>query len=168
MLIRRERPVDHAAVDAVHEAAFGRRAEADLLSALRRGPWWVPELSLVAEGATGSGGGGITGHVVTTRGTLGAEPALGLGPIGVAPAAQGRGIGTALVHAVLAAAEARGETLVAVLGDPAFYRRFGFRPSTELGITAPDPAWGTSFQARRLAGRERVGPFRYAAPFDTL
>ena len=56
--------------------------------------------------------------------------------------------------------------MAALLGAPAYYRRFDFRPAAELGITAPDPAWGPHFQARHLTGPPVGGAFRYAAPFD--
>jgi putative acetyltransferase len=93
---------------------------------------------------------------------------LGLGPLGVTPAQQGRGAGTALVHALLAVAEACDERLVALLGAPAFYARFGFRPARDLGVRSPDPRWGEHFQARQLSGAPVTGTFRYAAPFDRL
>ena len=78
------------------------------------------------------------------------------------------GVGTALVHALLGAAEARDEALVALLGEPGFYARFGFRPAGEHGIEAPDPAWGGYFRARAFTPGAPRGPFRYAAPFDEL
>ena len=56
------------------------------------------------------------------------------------------------MHAVLGAAEALDAPLVALLGNPGFYRRFGFVPSTDVGIEAPDPAWGVHFQVRPLGG----------------
>ncbi|HEX8203187.1 MAG TPA: GNAT family N-acetyltransferase, partial [Isosphaeraceae bacterium] len=95
-------------------------------------------------------------------------PALGVGPLGVLPEAQGRGIGTVLVHALLAVAEAAGEHLVALLGSPEYYRRMAFVASTELGIDPPDPAWGRHFQARSLASPVPRGTFRYAEPFSRL
>jgi putative acetyltransferase len=73
-----------------------------------------------------------------------------------------------LVHALLAVAEAAGERLAALLGSPDYYRRFGFVPSTEVGVAPPDPAWGEHFMARRLAGPRVEGRFRYAQPFDRL
>jgi putative acetyltransferase len=107
---------------------------------------------------------------VCTRGYVGESPALGLGPISVRPDRQRRGVGQALMHAVLVAADATDEALVALFGDPAFDGRFGFVAASDLGVVAPDPAWGTYFQARALsacpAGRE--GAFRYAAPFAEL
>jgi putative acetyltransferase len=95
---------------------------------------------------------------------------LGLGPLGVRPDRQGQGVGGALMHAVLAAADARDEPLVVLLGDPNYYRRFGFVAAGDLGIEAPEPAWGEHFQARLLAAYDPAltGPFAYAAPFTRL
>ncbi|MFI5623271.1 GNAT family N-acetyltransferase [Nocardioides sp. NPDC051685] len=178
MLIRRERPEDVADIRAVTAAAFssvehsappvepdGVPGEATLVGWLREDPGWVPELSLVAEAD-----GEIVGHVVATRGELAGRPALGIGPVSVSPARQRDGIGSALMHAVLGAADALGEPVVVLLGSPAYYGRFGFVPASSLGIEAPDPAWGDYFQARPLAAYEPGlrGPFRYAAPFDRL
>jgi len=169
VLIRREVPSDRPAVRAVHEAAFARPdggevAEATLTDALRTGPWWIPQLSLVAVDPSGT----VAGHVIATRGDVGGRPALGLGPLGVLPARQGDGVGSALMHAVLAAAEAMDELLVALLGEPAYYARFGFVPAAEAGVAAPEPAWGRYFQVRVFSSAAPSGTFRYAAPFDAV
>lgn len=181
MLIRQERPSDVPAVRAVTAAAFERvehaappvepdgvPGEATLVGWLRDDPGWVPELSLVAE--SGRSGAEVVGHVVATHGRLADRPALGLGPLSVHPAHQGRGIGSALMHTLLGAASAMGEPVVVLLGDPALYSRFGFVPASGLGIEGPDPAWGDNFQARALGAWREVyaGRFRYAAPFDRL
>ncbi|MFJ9391293.1 GNAT family N-acetyltransferase [Nocardioides sp. NPDC101246] len=178
MLIRRERLEDVADIRAVTAAAFsgvehsappvepdGAPGEATLVGWLREDPGWVPELSLVAEAD-----GEIVGHVVATRGELAGRSALGLGPVSVSPARQRDGVGSALMHAVLGAADALGEPVVVLLGSPDYYGRFGFVPASSLGIEAPEPAWGDYFQARPLAAYEPGlrGPFRYAAPFDRL
>ena len=174
MIVRRERPTDHDAVRELHRAAFAadpvtgalRAAdavpEARLVDELREDAGFLPHLSLVAVD-----GDVLAGHVIATRGWLEplGSPALGLGPLGVLPEAQGRGTGTVLVHALLAVAEACDEPVVALLGSPQYYRRFGFGPATDLGIAAPDPSWGEYFQARRLTGRRVSGAFRYADPF---
>jgi predicted N-acetyltransferase YhbS len=112
----------------------------------------------------------VVGHVIATRGWIEplGHPVLGLGPLGVRPENQRTGVGTVLVHALLAVAEAADERLVALLGSPDYYRRFGFVPASELGITAPDPAWGEHFQARHLNGPPVHGAFRYAEPFMRL
>ena len=177
MIVRRERPADHDAVRSVHRAAFrsGDTAggdevvEARLVDELREDAGFLPHLSLVATDA-GADGEDVIGHVIATRGWLEpfGTPVLGLGPLGVRPRDQRRGVGTVLVHALLAVAEAADETLVALLGAPAYYRRFGFVRSTDLGVRPPDPRWAEHFQARRLRGRAVQGTFRYAEPFDRL
>lgn len=141
--------------------------EVGLLAALRRSPSWIPRLSLVAV----DGEYDIVGHVVCTRGRLGAGlPVLALGPLGVLPRHQHVGVGHALMHAVLAAAEALDESLVGLLGDRGYYARFGFRPANTMAIEAPDPTWGDHFQVRPLGGRHDSlkGPFCYPPPFDAL
>lgn len=170
--IRRERPQDRAGIRSVHRAAFARPGyvgdqvrEAVLVDELREGPWWLPRLSLVAVS-----GKVLVGHVVASRATVQPSGAavLGLGPIGVEPDWQRQGVGSTLMHAVLAAAEARDEAVVVVLGDPVYYRRFGFVPAAEHGLLPPDPAWGAAFQLRALSGPVPHGVVRYAAPFDAV
>ena len=178
MLIRRERPSDVAAIRAVTASAFataphsappvesdGVPGEATLVGWLRADAGWIPELSLVA-----CVGDEVVGHVVCTRARVGDAPALVLGPVSVRPDHQGSGVGSALMHAVLGAADALGEPLVGLVGDPAFYSRFGFVPGSSLGIGAPDPAHGPYFQVRPLARYQPAlcGKFSYPAPFDAL
>ena len=177
MIVRRERPADHVAVRELHRAAFARDPvtgtlrtaeavpEARLTDELREDVGFLPHLSLVAVD-----GEDVVGHVIATRGWVEplAVPVLGLGPLGVQPDRQRQGVGTVLVHALLAVAEACGERLVVLLGSPDYYRRFGFTTSTELGIAPPEPAWGDYFQARQLTGAPVRGTFRYAEPFDSL
>ncbi|MEL7158506.1 MAG: N-acetyltransferase, partial [Actinomycetota bacterium] len=162
---------DRAQSRAVQVAAFGQDAagrepdEAPLLDALRSCDGWLPTLSLVAEVD-----GQIVGHNVCTRGHVGDRPCVGLGPIGVLPDRQGQGIGSALMWAMIGAADATGEPLIALLGDPGYYARFGFVAAMELGVAAPDPAWGAYFQALPLTNwaPELTGAFRYAAPFEEI
>lgn len=170
MLLRRELPTDRAAVRAVHRLAFqagaeGVVVEAVLMDQLHADGDVIPELSLVAERS-----GEIVGHVLCSRGSVGGRPCAGLGPIGVSPGMQGRGIGAALMHAVLGAADAVGEPAVGLLGEPAFYGRFGFVAASSLGVTSPDPGWGDYFQLRTLTAWDpsMAGPFRYAKAFDAL
>jgi putative acetyltransferase len=171
MLIRRENERDVDAVGAVTGAAFGadRSAslppEVTLVSRLRKDDVYLPALSLVAVDHDV-----VIGHVMCTRGWIDGRPATGLGPVSVLPDRQRRGVGNALMHAVLGAADASGEPLVAVLGDPLFYGRFGFVIASELGVLAPDPAWGPHFQTRPLSSwtPELAGTFRYAKPFAEL
>jgi putative acetyltransferase len=173
MLIRREMPEDEQAITEVHADAFAphyprsRPVEPALVIRLRRSDAWLPPLSLVAvvDGA-------VVGHVCCTRGALrpGAQPALGLGPLGVREAHKGSGVGSALMHAVIGAADALDEPLIVLLGHPDYYPRFGFRPAADLGIEPEDPDWAGAFQARPLTchRREMRGRFEYARPFGEL
>ena len=170
MLIRREAAGDAADIRAVTAAAFGKPgragppAEATLVDELRAGDAWLPGLSLVALDAAG----GVIGHVVCTRGHVGRAPVLALGPLSVRPDCQRRGVGSALMHAVLGASDALGEPLVALLGSPAYYGRFGFRLSGEYDIEPPKPQWRPHFQVRALSAcRPGLrGRFAYPEPFD--
>ena len=173
MLIRRERPEDHPAIRAVLAAAFADEAppgkapvEIALVDSLRAGSEWMPQLSMVAE----ADGGEVVGYVVCSRGWVEGRPALALGPLAVLPDVQGRGAGSALMHAVLGAAEALEEPLVALVGHAEYYPRFGFRPAEELGIDPPVEDWASHFQVRALGAYTPGlrGVFRYARAFDDL
>ncbi|NUS44797.1 MAG: N-acetyltransferase [Mycobacteriaceae bacterium] len=173
MLIRREQPGDIDAIRAVVAAAFadpGRTGnippEARLVDQLRGDVAWQPRLSLVAV----ESGGAIAGHVVCTRGRVGATPALAAAPLSVRPDRQRKGIGSALVHAVLAAADALDEPMVALLGDPDYYGRFGFRPAGEYRIMPPTAEWTAHFQVRTLTAftATMTGEFTYPRPFDSM
>ncbi|MET9633955.1 N-acetyltransferase [Lentzea sp. NPDC006480] len=159
MLIRRETPADIDAIRTVTNLAFNNGPEAPLIDWLREDEGWIPALSLMEDN--------VLGHVVCTRGYIGDLPVLGLGPISVHPDHQRAGIGSALMHAVLGAAEARDEHAVILLGDPGYYSRFGFRLAAEFGITPPVDTWAPHFQAR-LFGEVPGGAFRYAEPFNRL
>jgi putative acetyltransferase len=165
VLIRRERRQDVDAVTEVHRSAFDTALEAGLVTALRATDAWLPALSLVAVA-----GDEVVGHVVCTRATIAGSPALGLGPLGVRADRQRTGVGSALMHAVLAAADALGEPVVVLLGHTDYYPRFGFEPAARHGIVPPDPRWGDHFQVRTLSTWDPSvrGPFVYAAPFDDL
>ena len=118
-------------------------------------------LELVAED-----GGAVVGHVLAATGRLdGRESAVaGVAPVCVGPAHQRRGIGSALVRELVRLAEGRDWPLLVLLGDPAFYRRFGFEPAGPLGLSyAPVGAGNPHFQARRLPGGDATlrGVFSY-------
>jgi putative acetyltransferase len=171
VLVRREAPGDAEAIHAVTAAAFARPGEdipgeALLVDWLRASPAWIPELSLVVT----EPGGHVIGHVVCTRGTVGHAPVLALGPLSVRPDRQRQGVGKALVHAALGAADALGEPLVALLGSTRYYPRFGFRLAAEYGITPQHPEWEADFQVRTLTAYDPAvrGEFAYPEPFDRL
>ena len=108
-----------------------------MIDAIRKSPSFAPELSLVADED-----GQVVGHVILTRVELdgSGRSLLELGPLSVRPDRQNAGVGDALVRASLAAADERGEPLVLVLGDPAYYSRFGFKPASQFAVEKPEPA----------------------------
>jgi putative acetyltransferase len=108
--------------------------------------------------------------VVCSPATVDGQPSLGLGPLGVLPDRQRRGVGQALMHAVLAAADALGAPAVFLLGDPAYYRRFGFDLAVHAGVQPPEAQWREHFQVRRLTTwtDSIQGTFRYAPAFARL
>ena len=169
--IRPERPDDHPAIHSVVTAAFGSTAEAELVRAIRRSRHYVAEMSLVAESD-----GAVVGHVMVSGATLrsdrGDASIVMLAPLAVAPDRQRAGVGSALVRAACAAAEDRGEPLVVLEGDPAYYGRFGFEPSYEHGIELPLPDWAPheAGQVLRLNAFDPslTGTVAYPEAFDAL
>lgn len=148
-LIRPETAADRAAIRRVHTEAFGGEAEADLVDALRGGPAFIPELSLVAENESGP-----VGHILFTRVGIfecaSANEALALAPMAVLPEFQNRGIGSALVRHGVEEARRLGHAAVVVLGHPKYYPRFGFVPANRYGIRSPFSAPPDAFQALGL------------------
>lgn len=168
MLIRRETSSDRRAIFDIHNAAFATEDgsptyEATLVDDLRAAGDVIAGLSLVAEFD-----GVVVGHVLGSRAHIGEFHTLALGPLAVLPRYQGRGAGTALVHAVLGAADALNLPEAVLLGDPRYYRRFGFRSAADLGVVPPEPQWAEHFQVRTLAAWDarRSGRFRYADAFS--
>ena len=147
--------------------AFGGPAEADLVDSLRADPAAWVGLSLVAVppivasgGVRVASGAGevpdpVVGYVLLSRVEVAASQvdrgveigvdigvgrrtdALALAPLAVAASWRRRGLGEALVRQALREAVARGERMVVVLGDPAYYSRFGFVAAGDLGIDGP-------------------------------
>ena len=94
-------------------------------------------------------------------------PAVALAPLAVAADLRRRGIGAALVRRGLALLAERGEQLVFVLGDPAYYARFGFDPGAAGSFQSPYA--GPRFMALRLARSAPMnGIVRYPPAFRPL
>jgi putative acetyltransferase len=130
-------------------AAFGSETEALLVDRIRDSPEYVPEMALVAEVD-----GEIVGHVMISHAVLrnddGDRRICMLSPLAVLPERQRAGIGSALVGAAVAIAEARGEPLVILEGSPAYYGRLGFRHSVPYGIEIDLPHWAPREAAQVL------------------
>jgi putative acetyltransferase len=163
--IRPETADDAADVRKLLVDAFGGPAEATLVDRLRRDGDLM--LALIATDAARV----VVGHVAFSRlhveGAGGRLPAVALAPLAVADTHRRRGIGATLVRAGLDQLEAQGETLVFVLGDPAYYTRFGFAPETAAPFVCAYA--GPQFMALRLSeDAPHAGTIRYPAAFDDL
>ena len=142
--IRHERPSDHPSVEELLDRAFGIRRRLRTSYRYRIGLEPVRALCFVAEE-----GNRLVGAIRYWRLRLGPRLALLLGPLAIEPQLRGRGIGARLVEVSLARATAVGEDLVFLVGDPAYYARFGFCPAPpEVVMPGEDPA---RLLLRRLA-----------------
>ena len=163
--VRPEAPTHIAAVRALLHEAFSGLTVATLVDRLRAEGDIILALVAVAPQDT------VVGHIAFSRAQVeqsgGARPAASLAPLAVASSHRRRGIGAALVRTGLDQLRARGEAIVFVLGDPAYYGRFGF--VTEVAQTFASPYAGPHFMALKLAtDAPRGGTLRYPAAFDEL
>ncbi|ANM29155.1 GCN5 family acetyltransferase [Acidobacteria bacterium Mor1] len=139
--LRTETEPDHPRVAAIVEAAFrddphGDHTEHHLVARLRKAPGFIPDLSIVAEVD-----GQLRGHILLTPIRIVDEsrehPSLALAPVSVEPGHQSRGLGGALIEEAHRRALKSGHGSVVLLGHPAYYPRFGYRPAAEFGIVLP-------------------------------
>ncbi len=141
MLIRPETPSDFKSISTVTIAAFadcvhGNHTEQFIIVALRKAG--ALTVSLVAEIE-----GGIVGHIAFSPVSLsdGSRDWYGLGPISVLPEFQNKGIGKALMHEGLSRLKALGARGCVLVGEPAYYERFGFSNVPELTLDGVPPEY---------------------------
>jgi putative acetyltransferase len=156
MNIRPERPVDIDTIRSLTRAAFAK-TEAAIVDALRDAG--ALTLSLVSEV-----NGEIVGHVAFSPVTVGDDAGwYGLGPVSVWPESQSRGIGQSLIRHGLDQLRQMGAKGCVLIGDPAYYSRFGFiaGPAVSYGSIPPE-------YVQRLAFGEGIasGEIVYHAGFD--
>jgi putative acetyltransferase len=152
---------------AIHRVAFGRDDEAVLVRHLREAGDSAYELLADADSE-------VIAHVAysSVRIEHGDDGrVLGLAPLGVLPAWQGQGVGSALVRQSLDALRAAGTVrAVVVLGEPAYYTRFGFTPASLAGLHdtygGGDAFTALALQAGGLDGYS--GRVDYAPAFDLI
>ena len=151
--IRDSREDDAAALETLYASAFPDEDLVPLLRALLRAEEEVLSLVAIVDRTT-------VGHVAFTACDIGdyeAGAAL-LGPLAVAPDRQREGIGSRLVRAGLHRLGETGVGRVFVLGDPAYYARFGFAPDGRVHPPYPiPPAWAEAWQSVGL-GQDPSSP----------
>lgn len=167
--LRDSRAGDQAGILSLLAAAFPDEDLRPLVGALLADPAAEPRHSIVAVDEAGA----IVGHVLITAAQVeGAMPgpAALLAPLAVAPDMQNGGLGRRLVETALPQARAAGAGAICVLGDPDYYRWFGFRPAGEHQIDAPYPIpeiHAEAWMALPTPGIRRLeGILRPAPAFD--
>lgn len=130
MIIRQATNADYDCIYELVKTAFQTAkvadgTEQDFVLQLRKGKY-IPELELVAEED-----GALIGHVMLTgtaiHGDGNVTETLLLAPLCVALERRGKGVGAALMREALGKAKTLGHASVVLIGDPAYYGRFGFR-----------------------------------------
>lgn len=163
MQIRQERPKDATTIRALTDAAFkgmpfSDQTEAQVIDRLRAAG--ALTLSLVA-----TEGGEIIGHVAFSPVTIDGQAGdwYGLGPVSVWPDHQRTGVGQALIRAGLQRLQSKNAGGCVLLGDPAYYCRFGFETDADL-YNVGAPPW--AFQRLILNGPRPSGEVRFHPAFD--
>lgn len=156
LAIRNEMTADHAAIERLHERAFGPGRYARTAFRLREGAGHDFDCCFAAHVGTF-----LVGSVRVTPVLAGVISAIMLGPLTVDPAFEGRGIGAALMNAAISAARDKGYALVLLVGDAPYYARFGFRtvPFGQLQLPGPvDPALFLVMELSKGKLSEALGP----------
>ena len=159
--IRPEQKSDYEAITKVHDMAFNRSEEGQLVINLRQLPEFDPRLSLVAEFK-----GKVIGHALFFPIRIQTKddeeyPCLSLGPVSVIPEYQKQGIGSQIIEAGHHAALALNYTIVVLLGHPSYYPRFGYQPANQWHLTNPwdyieDPWMAIELVQDSLTGKTGV------------
>ena len=167
MLIRTEAPADILTVDQLLKSAFETDAEAKLVMQLRENGHRT--LSLVASTDDGE----IIGHVMFSPVTLNGEDYnwQGLAPLAVKEEYRGQSIAKQLVEEAFSSLLELGYPACVVLGDPAYYGRFGFVPGEQYNMKCQWDVPKDAFQVIELRSGEfegRNGVIEYCPEFLKL
>ncbi|MGH7999620.1 MAG: GNAT family N-acetyltransferase [Brasilonema sp.] len=128
--------------------AFGQTKEAELVEKIRNSPNFIPELSLVA-----LEDGDVLGHILFSHIFIEAPqqiPALALAPLAVTPLHQRQGIGSQLVEVGLSKCHKSDYPIVVVVGNPRYYRRFGFQKASQFRLHSSLPIPDEAFMVLEL------------------
>ncbi len=161
---RPETPDDIAVIHRINTAAFSRPDEADLVDQLRR------DGDLVLSHVVCNQLGEVCGHIAFSRlRTEGSTMrASALAPVAILPDMQRQGAGSVLIRSALQQLTRDGEDLVLVLGEPDYYRRFGFEATLAAQVKTPYDGHYQQAVALTQHGKTFCGALSYAAAFAEL
>ncbi|MFX1521000.1 MAG: GNAT family N-acetyltransferase [Promethearchaeota archaeon] len=146
--IRQEVKEDYKRVYEINKMAFGQENESKLIEKIRRGPNFVPELSLVAEKDNE-----IVGHILFSKMKIVGESeyeTLMLAPLAVIPKLQKQGIGGKLIKKGIEKAIELGFDSIIVVGHKDYYPKFGFQKASKWGVQCPFEVPEGAFMAIEL------------------
>ena len=136
--LRREKPEDFDGISTLLKAAFKDDLHSDqtehlLVERLRKSPFYIPKLAIVAETNNQ-----IIGYILLTKISIvqGEKEfeVLALAPVAVLPAFQNIGLGSGLIHFAHGEAKKMGYKAIALIGHEKYYPRFGYKMAKEFGI----------------------------------
>jgi putative acetyltransferase len=165
-VIRPEEPADRDAIREVNRAAFLRQDEGVLVDRLRASGNVLASLVAIADET-------LVGHVLFSRLVIetaaGHLAAAALAPLAVLPGYQRRGFGSALIAEGLRRCRANGESIVIVVGEPAYYSRFGFSAALAANLRSRynGHAW-MALELRPGALANVSGDVRYPKDFNAI
>lgn len=161
--IRGETPADERSIEAVTKAAFlnathSSHTEQYIVDALRRAGKLAMSLVATADGV-------VIGHVALSPVSIsdGAQGWFGLGPLSVSPQHQRQGVGSRLMCEALRLLLDQGAAGCVVLGEPAYYGRFGFRADDDLILPGVPPEY---FQVVAFGPSKVRGTVTYHEAFE--
>ncbi|MCX6006334.1 MAG: N-acetyltransferase [Chloroflexi bacterium] len=138
MVIRQERTEEFPQIYDLVKVAFqtakvSNGKEQDFVNQLRSGGSYIPELTLIAEE-----NGKLVGHIMLSKAHIvnGADKfeVIYVAPLSVVLEHRNKGIGSSLIKESFRLAKEMGYTSVLLVGDPAYYHRFGFKSAVTFGI----------------------------------
>jgi putative acetyltransferase len=157
---RPEETNDIEQIREVVRAAFPTAAESRLVNALRASGKAMISLVAVQEDR-------VLGHILfspVSTAPSGEAKGLGLAPVAVHPTVQSRGIGSKLIQEGLRLCKELGYDYCVVLGDPKYYRRFGFEKASQFGIQN-EYGVDEEFMVIHVSDRDVAGLLKYASEF---
>ena len=163
ILVREEEKKDYRRVEEITRAAFsypgrierggiGCPYEHWMVNELRRRDGILP-LSLVATKKSDETEE-LVGHIICSKAEVRTEsgtlPVLNMGPISVLPEYQRRGVGKALINAMIEKAKELGYGAILFFGRPEYYPQFGFKEAAEFGVADAEGYNYPSFMGMEL------------------
>lgn len=165
MLIRSEIGIDAASIDSLLRRCFETSAEAELVQQLREDG--LLTLGVVATDDEGQ----VLGYAAFSPVTLKGEDKqwVGLAPLAVDSSVRGQELGKQLIYEGLDTLNEFGYAAVVVVGDPAYYGRYGFEPAARHQLRCRWPGTEAAFQVYKLdenAFSGAGGQIDFSAPFN--